>query len=220
MLPRSLLPSPAWQPVDTAPNCHAAQARAHDVCTLLACPRHEHCCATALLLSVQRSHEIRINTFFSKADSRLTMSLLPLCLGPKVRTSVFERPLVLGIGGRLKNCWLSGTARHSLALGSTYSPNHQVILYTERFSCLSLCDCSDCFRLQRQLPSGIRTHGKTAPLHDAQQLPLAISFYRQSDWQNQCARFGPQSPSQGRAFHSAECYDSSTICLTPMLSNI
>ena len=27
--------------------------------------------------------------------------------------------------------------------------------------------CSDCFRLERKLPGGIRTRGKTAPVHGA-----------------------------------------------------
>ena len=31
----------------------------------------------------------------------------------------------------------------------------------------SLGDCSDCYRLERQLPGGLRTHWKTVPLHGA-----------------------------------------------------
>jgi hypothetical protein len=32
----------------------------------------------------------------------------------------------------------------------------------------SLGDCSDCYRLERQLPGGVRTRRKTVPLHGAQ----------------------------------------------------
>jgi hypothetical protein len=42
-----------------------------------------------------------------------------------------------------------------------------VILYTEGFNRLSLYDCSDCYRLERLLPGGIRTRWKTVPLHGA-----------------------------------------------------
>lgn len=69
---------------------------------------------------------------------------------------------------------LSRPARRSFTLRPAHSPNHQVILYTEGFSRLSLCDCSDCYRLERQLPGGIRTHRKTVPLHGAQQVPLML----------------------------------------------
>jgi len=31
----------------------------------------------------------------------------------------------------------------------------------------TLCDCSDYYRLEQQLPGGIRTHWKTVPLHGA-----------------------------------------------------
>jgi hypothetical protein len=44
-----------------------------------------------------------------------------------------------------------------------------VTLYTEGFSRHSLCDCSDYYRLERQLPGGVRTHWKTVPLHGALQ---------------------------------------------------
>jgi len=41
-------------------------------------------------------------------------------------------------------------------------------LYTEGFSrFVNLHDCSDCYRLERQLPGGLRTHWKTVPLHGA-----------------------------------------------------
>ena len=43
----------------------------------------------------------------------------------------------------------------------------KVTLYTEGSNRLSLCDCSDCYRLERQLPGGVRTHWKTVPLHGA-----------------------------------------------------
>jgi hypothetical protein len=44
-----------------------------------------------------------------------------------------------------------------------------VTLYTEGFSRPSLRDCSDCYRLERQLPGGVRTHWKTVPSHGALQ---------------------------------------------------
>jgi hypothetical protein len=47
----------------------------------------------------------------------------------------------------------------------------KVTLYTEGFSRLSLYDCSDYYRLERQLPGGLRTHWKTVPLHGAQNYP-------------------------------------------------
>ena len=34
--------------------------------------------------------------------------------------------------------------------------------------------CSDCYRLERQLPGGIRTRWKTAPFHGAHKLGLAF----------------------------------------------
>jgi len=42
--------------------------------------------------------------------------------------------------------------------------------YTEGFSRLSLCDCSDCFRLERQLPDGICTHWDAVPSHGAREI--------------------------------------------------
>jgi hypothetical protein len=45
-------------------------------------------------------------------------------------------------------------------------------LYTEGFGRPSLRDCSDCYRLERQLPGGVRTHWKTVPLHGALQVSI------------------------------------------------
>jgi hypothetical protein len=54
----------------------------------------------------------------------------------------------------------------------TFAESPKVILYTEGFSRRSLCDCSDCYRLERQLPGGVRTHWKTVPLHGALQISI------------------------------------------------
>ena len=62
----------------------------------------------------------------------------------------------------------SRPARRSLALRPAHSPNHpEGDPYTEGFSRLSFCNCSDCYRLERQLPGGIRTHWDAVPFHGA-----------------------------------------------------
>jgi hypothetical protein len=51
-----------------------------------------------------------------------------------------------------------------------------VIPYTGGFSHPSLSNCSDCYRLERQLPGGVRTHWKTVPWHGAPQDSIVKRF--------------------------------------------
>ncbi len=39
-----------------------------------------------------------------------------------------------------------------------FAKSPKATLFTEGFSHTSLRDCSDCYRLERQVPGGIRTH--------------------------------------------------------------
>jgi hypothetical protein len=62
----------------------------------------------------------------------------------------------------------SRPAQRSLTLRPAYSPSHPTDdPYTRGFNRLSLCGCSDCYRLERQLPGGIRTHWDAVPFHGA-----------------------------------------------------
>jgi len=65
----------------------------------------------------------------------------------------------------------SRPARRSLPYGLHIRQATKVALYTGGFSRLSMYDCSDCYRLERQLPGGLRTHWKTVPLHGALNSP-------------------------------------------------
>jgi len=66
----------------------------------------------------------------------------------------------------------SRPAQRSLALRPARSPNPLKDPLHRRLQSLRfLHDCSDCFRLERQLPGGIRTHWKTAPFHGALKFP-------------------------------------------------
>jgi hypothetical protein len=43
----------------------------------------------------------------------------------------------------------------------------------QRPSCvhaIAFCNCSDCYRLERQLPGGIRTHEDAVPFHGAREM--------------------------------------------------
>ena len=65
----------------------------------------------------------------------------------------------------------SRPAQRSLTLRPAYSPSHpKVTLCTEGFSCLSFCYCSDCHRLERQLPGGVCTHWDAVPFHGAREM--------------------------------------------------
>jgi len=62
----------------------------------------------------------------------------------------------------------SRPAQRSLALRPARSPSPLKDPLHRRLQPLRyLHDCSDCFRLERQLPGGIRTRWKTAPFHGA-----------------------------------------------------
>ena len=74
---------------------------------------------------------------------------------------------------------ISRPAQRSLALRPARSPNPLKDLLHRRLQPLRyLHDCSDCFRLERQLPGGIRTRGKTAPFHGAHKLGLGCHVSR------------------------------------------
>jgi len=61
-------------------------------------------------------------------------------------------------------------ARRSLALRPAWSPSPLKDPLHRRLQPLRhLHDCSDCYRLERQLPGGIRTRWTTAPLHGARE---------------------------------------------------
>jgi hypothetical protein len=44
------------------------------------------------------------------------------------------------------------------------------VTLTPKASVAILCNCSDCYRLERQLPGGIRTYGDAVPFHGAREV--------------------------------------------------
>ena len=78
----------------------------------------------------------------------------------------------------------SRLAQRSLALPPAYSPSHQSDPLHRRLQLLRhLHNCSDCFRLERELPGGIRTHWRTAPFHGAPFSNLRLTASWQSGLQ-------------------------------------
>jgi hypothetical protein len=78
-------------------------------------------------------------------------SSLPRKLAGSASALIFSRP-----------------AQRSFTLRPAWSPGpFQDPLHRRLQPPRSLCDCSDCYRLERKLPGGIRTHWKAAPLHGA-----------------------------------------------------
>ena len=78
-------------------------------------------------------------------------------------------------GGSASALPISRPAQRSLALRPARSPSplkdplHRRLQQLRYLHC-----CSDCFRLERQLPGGVRTRWKTAPFHGARKVRLAI----------------------------------------------
>ncbi len=75
-------------------------------------------------------------------------------------------PVILA--GRLLHQYFSRLAQRSLALRPAYSSSHLRDPLHRRLQLLRhLHNCSDYYRLERQLPGGVRTHWKSVPFHGA-----------------------------------------------------
>ena len=91
----------------------------------------------------------------------------------------------------------SRIAQRSLTLRPAYSPSPlRGPLHRRLQPFRHLHSCSDCYRLERQLPGGIRTHWKTVPLHGAPRTAWQTKRNRQAPLAFRCRRL-PQSVTFG-----------------------
>jgi hypothetical protein len=107
------------------------------------------CCAVFLFHACHRHYPAEpLGTLFARFPSG---GSLPRKLAGSASALIFSRP-----------------AQRSFTLRPACSPSpSQDPLYRRLQPLRYLRDCFDCYRLERTLPGGICTHGKTVPLHGA-----------------------------------------------------
>jgi hypothetical protein len=77
--------------------------------------------------------------------------------------------------GRLRVTAFEACSTFTPVTACLLAESPKVTLYTEGFSrFVTSADCSDCYRLERQSPGGLRTHWKTVPLHGALQQSVRL----------------------------------------------
>jgi hypothetical protein len=92
-------------------------------------------------------------------------------------------------GGSASTSRLSRPAQRSLTLRPAYSPSHLHDPLHRRLQPLRyLYDCSDCCRLERKLPGGIRTTERPC-LRTAHKIAYVILHYRHAQSPHKCERF-------------------------------
>jgi hypothetical protein len=122
-------------------------------------PRLHHVCFRYSL--VTRDHP------FDGLVGRLQNFGFPPPCYPSYGTPTFV-PVGLTPTGCASLCWTHGPAQRSLTLWPASSPVAQGDSLHRRLQPLRyLRDCSDCYRLERQLPGGSDPRWKTVPWHGA-----------------------------------------------------